>query len=244
MTLDDKDVHIWLTNPERTQDSQVLKTYRALLSPHEQSRHDRFRFARHRHDFLVSHALVRNTLSFYAPIMPADWQFVCNEHGRPEIANPRYRHQLRFNLAHTNGLVAVGITHARELGVDVESFDRPRINLNVARRYFATTESDALFALPKPQREDRFLRLWTLKESYIKAKGMGLALPLREFAFTHINRTPRIRFSSELDDDPSRWQFFVQTVGSRHLLALSAQTLSQEKLNLRIRRFPPPGQPR
>ena len=238
MTLDDKHVHVWTTNPESTRDCHIIDAYKALLSSPEQARHNRFQFANHRHNFLVSHALVRLALSYYAPVSPIDWQFNFNEHGRPEIADPEYRDKLRFNLSHTKGLIALAVTRGRELGVDVESFDRRRINLNVARRYFATSEVRTLFDLPESQQENRFLQLWTLKESYIKARGMGLALPLREFAFSHINDTPRIHFSSELDDNPSRWQFFLRPVNARNLLALSIESTLQETLNIQIRQFP------
>ena len=239
MTLDEKDVHVWLAVPDETRDPEVINAGKALLSPEEQTRHARFRFTHHRHDFLIAHALVRNTLSLYASVEPADWQFSFNQHGRPEIADPHYRHRLRFNLSHTQGLVAVAVTTDRELGVDVESFDRRRINLDVAQRFFADSETRALFALPEEQHDFRFLQLWTLKESYIKARGMGLALPLREFAFTDIDAVPRIEFSAELDDDPSRWQSLVRTVGERHMLALTTEAAPHEQLNVKCFESPP-----
>ena len=234
MTLDKKDVHIWLSVPEEIKKPAVLDGYLSLLGTDERNRHRRFRFARHRHDFLVAHALVRKTLSHYAPVEPHDWRFVFNQHRRPEIADQRYRQSLRFNLSHTQGLIAVAITTQREIGVDVESFDRCGINLDVAHRYFAPQETETLFSLPEDQRERRFLRLWTLKESYIKARGMGLALPLGQFAFTDVDNTPRITFSADLDDDPSRWQFRVRAVGPRHVLALAVEATPHDALDIRF----------
>ena len=234
MTLDEKDVHIWLAVPEEIKDPEVLDSYQRLLSTDERERHQRFRFARHRHDFLVAHALVRKTLSHYAPVEPHDWRFVFNQHQRPEIANRRLRETLHFNLSHTHGLIAVAVAVQREVGVDVESFARRRINLDVAHRYFASSETEALFSLPEDQRERRFLRLWTLKESYIKARGMGLALPLGQFAFADVDDTPRIAFSADLDDQPSRWQFCVRRIGERHILALSVEATPHESLGIRF----------
>ena len=235
MTLDEKDVHIWLAVPTEHRDPEVLKAHEVLLSPDERVRYRRFRFARHRRDFLVAHALVRNTLSLYAPVQPADWQFVFNEHRRPEIADQPYREKLHFNLSHTDGLVALAVAAQREVGVDVESFQRHRINLDVTHRYFAPAEAEALFDLPHSQQARRFLQLWTLKESYIKARGMGLALPLRQFAFTDIEDTPRITFSADLDDQPSRWQFSLRTIGEAHLLALAIEASPHESMNIVIR---------
>ena len=87
------------------------------------------------------------------------------------------------------------------------------------------------------QHQRRFLQLWTLKESYIKARGMGLALPLRQFAFTDVDDTPRISFSADLDDQPSRWQFCLRTIGETHLLALAVEASPPEKMNIVIREW-------
>lgn len=237
MTLSDLDVHIWLTSPGQTRSANLLKTYETLLNADEQARHQRFRFAQHRHNFLIAHALVRTTLSLYRPVKPVEWQFSFNQYRRPEIANSGYQNDLRFNLSHTDGLIALAVTKGREVGVDVESFERRRINLDVAPRFFAPAETSELFDLPEQQREHRFLQLWTLKESYIKARGMGLAIPLDHFSFHQIDVMPRISFSAQLDDNPSRWQFLIRTVGDTHMLALTTQASPHERLNITLHTF-------
>jgi 4'-phosphopantetheinyl transferase len=71
--------------------------------------------------------------------------------------------------------------------------------LNIARRYFAPPEARSLEVMSPVDRERRFVELWTLKESYIKAIGSGLAAPLERFA-VDLSGTPRPRFWAE--DDP------------------------------------------
>ncbi|MCG9719834.1 4'-phosphopantetheinyl transferase superfamily protein [Shewanella sp. Isolate7] len=71
-----------------------------------------------------------------------------------------------------------------ELGVDIE---RLRTNTNIhaiLNHYFTQQERDVLLALPPERQRLRFFDLWALKESYIKAKGLGLALSLKSFYFT------------------------------------------------------------
>lgn len=84
-----------------------------------------------------------------------------------------------FNLSHSGDRVLCAVSPA-PVGCDVEL--GRRADLAVARRFFHPDEISWLFALPEAGRHDGFLRLWTCKESYVKAVGLGLALPLDSFA--------------------------------------------------------------
>ena len=71
---------------------------------------------------------------------------------------------------------------------------------------------------------DRFFLYWTLKESYIKARGMGLAIPLDAFAFTlHEAAAPTIAFMDGFDDRPERWQFWQTWPTAAHRLSLAVE---------------------
>src|SRR5690606_33310169 len=101
----------------------------------------------------------------------------------PDLAPGQTDVPLVFNLSHTDGLIACAVSRGREVGVDVEWLDRRGGDIDVADRFFSRYEVQALYAQPPERRRDRFFRYWTLKESYIKARGMGLALPLDRFSF-------------------------------------------------------------
>ena len=106
-----------------------------------------------------------------------------NVHGRPEILDrPAGVPDLRFNLSHTDGLIACAVTIGREVGVDVEHVGR-RLTHDIAGRFFAPREVADLKSLPVAEQPRVFFDYWTLKEAYIKARGFGLALPLGDFAF-------------------------------------------------------------
>jgi len=181
----------------------------------------------------VTRALVRTVLSKYADVAPGAWRFVTNEYGRPEIDEPQDARWLKFNLSHTKGLIALIVARDREVGVDVEDRERTGRLLNVADRYFSPLEVEALRALPEKDKLDRFFLYWTLKESYIKARGMGLAIPLSQFSFA-IASDISIAFDAKLDDDPDNWQFTAMSFGRRHALAASIRRVAADHVRLEL----------
>jgi len=123
----------------------------------------------------------RECLSHCADQAPAAWRFASSEHGKPRLQDSPL--PLDFNLSHSGDWLACAVTSAGEVGVDLEQVDRERDVLRVARRYFSAREIESLTALPPGQRQDRFYDLWTLKEAWIKARGLTLAGELQGAAF-------------------------------------------------------------
>jgi len=215
-----REAHLWYVLPDRIGDADLIARYHALLNAEERERHRRFAFERLRHEYLVTRALCRTTLSQYADVDPTQWQFVSNQHGRPEIAGPRKIPPLRFNLSNCQGLIACLVTREVDAGVDVEDMHRKGETVRIADRYFSPSEVTALRALPPGRQRQRFFEYWTLKESYIKARGMGLAIPLDQFSFDLDHEgSIAISFGSRLKDDPHAWQFDRYRLGERHMMA-------------------------
>ena len=217
-------VHVDLLDPSTPDAVARMEDYRAWMSADEHARMARFIFDRDRRRFLMTRALVRSALSRYAAVAPADWTFTANAHGRPELVDrPRGVPDLRFNLSHTEGLVACAVTIGREIGVDVEHVGR-RLTHDIAGRFFAPREVRDLHALPAGEQPTVFFDYWTLKEAYIKARGFGLALPLGDFAFTLSPQArPAITFEPTLDDDPATWQFVQDWPTPHHRLGLAVR---------------------
>ena len=221
-------VDVWLTRLDQVSEAH-REQYRSLLAPEEARRHDRFLVTGARDEHLVGRALVRTSLSRYAATAPKDWRFVANRHGRPAIAgdNPG---GLVFNLSHTRGLVALAVASRRgpeapQIGVDIETVSRGSACRDLAGRYFAPAEAAFVREADGRALEERFFAFWTLKEAYIKARGMGLALPLDGFAFDVTSGgeagDPTIAFTETCPDDPARWRFLRRNVSAEHRLALA-----------------------
>jgi 4'-phosphopantetheinyl transferase len=224
LPLHPDEVHLWFAFPDELRDPALLAAYAELMSDEERDRHNRFLFARHRHEFLVARALVRATLSAYAPaVAPRQWSFVANEHGRPAIASPAGT-ALRFNLSHTEGLMLLGVVRGRDVGVDVEDGERRVSCLAIADRFFSPAELRDLHRLPAAGQRRRFFHYWTLKESYIKARGKGLAIPLHQFSFAVRPGEPLgIAIDPAQRDDPARWRFALLRPTPRHTAALAVR---------------------
>lgn len=136
---------------------------------------------------LLSEVDARQQADASLAIKPDAWRFDYLEKGKPVLASDcAKRAGLIFNLSHSGDYLLLAITQGTDalaLGVDIE---RKRQNTNIhaiLNHYFTPQETQALLALPEHQQRDRFFDLWALKESYIKAKGMGLALSLKSFYF-------------------------------------------------------------
>jgi 4'-phosphopantetheinyl transferase len=232
-------VHVSLVRPEHPDVVAQLEQYRTWLSRNELDRMARLVFDRDRRRFLITRALVRTMLSRYARVAPAEWRFIANVHGRPEIFDrPSGAPDLRFNLSHTDGLIACAVTIGREVGIDVEHIER-RLTHDVPGRFFAPREVADLRALPEPEQRNVFFEYWTLKEAYSKARGFGLALPLGDFAFKlRPPAAPQIAFEPALKDDPATWQFYQDSPTPKHRLGLAVRRTGDD-LPVRVREFIP-----
>jgi 4'-phosphopantetheinyl transferase len=217
-------VHIDLVDTANPAALAKLDSYKALMSNDEHERMLRLVFDRDRRAFLITRALVRTMLSRYAAVKPTEWRFIENVHGRPEILDrPSGTPDLRFNISHTDGLIACAVTIGREVGVDVEHIAR-HLHYDVPGRFFAPGEVTDLRNLPVEDQQKVFFDYWTLKEAYIKARGFGLALPLGDFAFKlNPPGPPAITFEPSLDDDPSTWQFMQDWPTPHHRLGLAVR---------------------
>jgi 4'-phosphopantetheinyl transferase len=234
----DSEVHIWLTGPAEPPD---FGDYLPLLAPSEIEQFERFRVERARRLYLAARALARSSLSLYCPsVDPDEWRFRFNDHGRPEIADAGQCPPLRFNLSHTEGMVACLVNLVDDAGVDVEWIDR-RIDLvGVAKHSFSALEASEVRRRRSRSRRRRFFSYWTLKESYIKARGMGLALPLRKFSFTFPGPGKvDISFDPELGDREEDWQFALWQASPSHFLAAGLRRRDSGERRLVLRRSTP-----
>lgn len=220
--IDEDEIHLWCARPPTLADSGIFRAYEALLSEAERDRCGRFKFERHRREYLLTRALARTALSHYLPVQPADWRFSANAYGKPETDPPC---GLRFNLSNSPDLVVCLIARCGEVGVDVEPWHRAGDIQALAEEVFSPSELAGFHALAGQSQAERGLSLWTLKESYVKARGIGLGLPLREFSFVFDGSAPvRLSFAPGFGDRPGRWRFGLLDYAGHRVAMMAGHT--------------------
>ena len=153
-----------------------------LLDASELDRSHRFRLAPDRAAFACAHALLRTMLSAVLPRPPWEWRFVADACGRPLLEAAQDSVPVRFSLTHTHGLAACVLGFGHDVGIDAEEWAAAQL-LDSDGDWLTETERGGLGTIASPQREDRAVRLWTLKEAAVKAAGRGLHQPLGELGF-------------------------------------------------------------
>jgi len=234
-------VDLWYYLYENLDDEERFARESNLLAPTEIERRNRLRFARDRRMFVATRALVRSALSRYQDVDPRDWEFRIDDHGKPHLAGPLPKPSLAFNLANTRGLVVCAISSGgRAVGVDAERLNRRQQFARLAERFFADPEVRDFHRHDASQQLDRFFTYWTLKESYMKARGLGISMGLSRFWFRLDKPAIRIEFDDSLDEDPDRWHFANFELGPTFLGAVALESDDAE-LALRASHIVPAG---
>ncbi len=183
----------------------------------EQARFAKYRHAPSAHEFLVGRLLARRWIAALTGTPAAEIGLVEGPRGRPTIASPPTTFE--FNLAHSGSVVACILSEGREAGVDVEHLDRRPVPSDLWHRFCAPSEIADIEAQPIDARQHRFLTYWTLKEAYLKARGLGIAVQLADVAFSLTGPHPTVGFRESLVGTPADWAFGMFEAGPHHLIS-------------------------
>lgn len=153
-----------------------------------------------------------------------------DENGKPVLQGAQ---DIFFNISHTKGLVVCGISK-RAIGVDTE-YIRP-FDRRLMRRVCTEDEIAYIYEGSEGKEDlnqqwERFFRLWTLKESYLKATGQGIAVPMREVCFSPEGREDgrdRIRPCM------TGWGFRQFQYGGRFIVAVCESVNRRKNVEKRI----------
>ncbi|VAH01476.1 unnamed protein product [Triticum turgidum subsp. durum] len=240
-----REVHVWYLCPDELNNQSQLNMYEELLSPSERKYADSMKATLLRKDVVLSRALLRTTLSRYTDckIDPRSFEFKKNKFGKPEVLWPlddsTAEQPLHFNISHTTSLIACGIAINAHIGIDVEEKKRNTTKniLSLARRYFTPSEVDSLAEISDSDAQRKeFLKLWTLKEAYVKALGMGFSgAPFSTFSIM-LETSKGIRISKTsntsrpgCDHLSENWLFTLAELNSSHYMSVCIEDSSRSQ---------------
>ncbi len=174
----ENEIHVWRTQLDFS--SAQIEQLWQLLSIEEQKRGLRYKFAQHKRRFTAAKGMLRLILSQYLNQAPEQINFTYNAHGKPQL-DQGSKLSLEFNTSDSNEIALFAISATEPVGVDLEFIHKEIDAEAIARRFFSDYEVRELLELPNEQRNAAFFNIWTRKEAFIKALGLGLSFPLKGF---------------------------------------------------------------
>jgi 4'-phosphopantetheinyl transferase len=175
-TLSGDEIHLWYSslNPQPT-DSLAR-----ILSQDELARARLIQSVLSKRRFVSGRGILRLILSRYLGVTPEEISFGYGSQGKPFLVKPSEHGGIEFSLSHSKGSMILGITLDQAIGVDAEYSTHLPEAQALARRFFSDEENRLIQSLVGNARDEAFIRIWTGKEAFLKAKGLGLTQRLDE----------------------------------------------------------------
>jgi len=167
---------LYTMNTEQLEDDAYFQECYIRLSAYRRAKIDRYRYMKDKRLSLGAGILLDTGLREYG-LKEAEVTFGQKKNKKPYL--PDHPH-IHFNLSHSENMV-LAVFADTEVGCDIEY--TKEANLEIAKRFFCPEEYESLARLEGEEQNSAFYQLWTLKESFIKAAGMGMELPLNSFGF-------------------------------------------------------------
>lgn len=169
-------LHIW--QADLTAGYPGWAAAEATLSPAEQARLARLRTPLLRQTYARAHGFLRAILGQYTGLPSATVELQTASNGKPFIAASA----VHFNLSYRPGRALLAVTDGGPVGADIEPLTPLADAAALVKELFSRPEQAALQAAAPVDYWPLFYLIWTRKEAYAKAQGMGLALPFAAFS--------------------------------------------------------------
>ena len=193
-------VKVYIADATVLKDEQLYRRLYTGLDVSRRAKADRFRFEKDKRLSVAAGALLQ-----YALQMENVWEpsIDVTSNGKPYLVG---QERLYFNLSHSEGMVMCAIAE-KEVGCDVEK--KAVLNRRLAEYVMTEYELDQIYGLERDMKQqEMFFRLWTLKESYMKATGLGIGLEPKSFGM--IARKDKVKVTPPVDEREFYFkEFFV-----------------------------------
>lgn len=173
-----------------------------LLDAEEKARADAMLQPSVRERWIRSRIALREILAEKIRIRPQEVHYTCNSNGRPQIESHNYLAP-RFSLSRSGSRVCISVRFGGAIGVDLENCRRVAHRREKIERFFCSNERDELTRVESRDCDDAFLRVWTAKEAWLKANGLGI----QHFPVTQacVSLRPTLHYCATEDGHPETW---------------------------------------
>lgn len=218
---DFNEIHIWHVTFRM---DTPIDPYWDYLSADEKTRANRFYFEKDQKANIFSRGILRSILSHYTAITPETLDLKNTLHGKPFIDPLQNPGQLYFNLSHTHQHILYVFTKGSEIGVDIEYVKNDLDYQSMAKRFFSAYEYQTLMATPLDEQRPLFYKLWTCKEAYIKALGLGLSHSLSEFeVYLSEDQTAKIHPIKDVSIEEKEWTLHLLTPSEGYIATVATK---------------------
>lgn len=191
---------------------------------YELNRIKKFRKENDQKRSLIGKIAIADILSEFLNIKKELLIFDRDKYDRPYLKNPKLQ-KMDFNISHSGDYVLVGFSSAGKIGVDIEKIKA--IDMKIANNVFRDEEIKYLH-FKKEMSLYRFYRLWSLKESFVKAVGEGLSYPLKKFHFEFENG----KIIHKIDSKKSSWNFKTYEIEDYKISVCTKERNFVDKMNI------------
>lgn len=185
-----------------------LNDFQNHLSEDEYKRSKKLLFEKDRQTFIICRSLTRMVLSGQLNMEPKQILFSYNGYGKPALSASMNREDITFNLSHSGSSFLLGIARKKRIGVDVEIIRSGKNIPALVDRFFTEEEKRHFFNFAPSERERIFFKWLVLKESIIKAIGMGFNFKIQNFSVP-LHRTRIDNFEIKLEHRSKKQTFLL-----------------------------------
>lgn len=211
-------------------DDEKRQVLYQLLSDDEKQRAANYRFDKHRHRFITGRGTIREILAGKGKCPPQAIRFDLNQYGKPALEEPESIRHIQFNASSSATMGAIAISDGIPLGFDIEKI-KPGNSVDydlIVKNEFTHDEYHWYIKHDKPDRIRVFFELWTCKEAYLKALGIGLSGKLDSFSIDLQGQGPSISYTALENNKQSELWLYQLNVTDEFVACLALPKKSNQ----------------
>ena len=213
------EIHVWRINLVRPPPETAR--LQNILSDDGKKSAARFHFAHDQRRFVVRRAVLRQLLAVNLDLHPEEIKIDSAHFQKPKIAAAQNSRRLQFSSSHSGDWALIALAQNGEVGVDVEQHRPLPDAADLVKNYFSDWEIAEFARLSEPMRAEGFFNCWTRKEAFVKALGLGLTYPLKNFSVTLAPGQPAALVAVSGDANArEKWRMVSLDVAPAHAAAL------------------------